>query len=112
MGSRCLRVGDFEQGWQEYEWRAKLKTSSASRREFAQPRWRGELPIDGKTILLFSEQGFGDTIQFVRYAPMVAALGAKVFLQVQPALKKLLTGIEGAAAVIGTDEELPSFDLQ
>ena len=111
-GLALLRVGDFERGWQEYEWRSQLKTSSASRREFTQPRWRGELPIEGKTILLFSEQGFGDTIQFVRYAPIVAALGAKVILQVQPVLKDLLTGIDGAAAVIGTDEELPSFDLQ
>jgi tetratricopeptide (TPR) repeat protein len=111
-GLALLRVGDFEQGWQEYEWRSKLKTSSASRREFAQPRWRGELPIAGKTILLFSEQGFGDTIQFVRYVPLIAALGAKVILQVQPALKELVAHIDPAATVIGTDEELPPFDLQ
>jgi tetratricopeptide (TPR) repeat protein len=110
-GLALLRIGDFEQGWKEYEWRAKLKTSSASAREFAQPRWRGDSSINGKTILLFSEQGFGDTIQFVRYVPMVAALGAKIILQVQPALKKLLVDIDGAT-VIATDEELPAFDLQ
>jgi len=107
-----LRMGDFEQGWKEYEWRAKLKISSASAREFPQPRWRGDSPIDGKTILLFCEQGFGDTIQFVRYVPMVATLGANIVLQVQPALKELLAGVDAAATVIGTDEELPPFDLQ
>jgi Flp pilus assembly protein TadD len=111
-GLALLRLGDFEQGWQEYEWRSKLKTATASKREFVQLRWRGEQPIAGKTILLFSEQGFGDTIQFVRYVPFVAALGAKIILQVQPALKKLLVDIDSAATVIGIDEGLPAFDLQ
>jgi tetratricopeptide (TPR) repeat protein len=111
-GLALLRVGDFEQGWQEYEWRSKLKAFSPSAREFTQPRWRGELPIKNKTILLFSEQGFGDTIQFVRYVPLVKALGAKVILQVQPALKQLLAGVAGVATVIGTDEALPPFDMQ
>jgi tetratricopeptide (TPR) repeat protein len=111
-GLALLRVGNFEQGWKEYEWRSNLKASSARSRDFAQPHWRGELPIAGKTILLFSEQGFGDTIQFVRYAPLVAALGAKVVLQVQPALRQLLADTEGCETVIGTDDELPPFDLQ
>jgi tetratricopeptide (TPR) repeat protein len=111
-GLALLRAGNYEEGWQEYEWRSKLERLSASWRQFAQPQWLGELPVNGKTILLFSEQGFGDAIQFARYVPLVAALGAKVILQVQPALKKLLVGIDGAATIVDTDEGLPLFDLQ
>jgi tetratricopeptide (TPR) repeat protein len=110
-GLMLLRVGDFEQGWREYEWRLKLETSSTGRREFVQPRWLGEQPVHGKTILLYSEQGFGDTIQFVRYVPLVAGLGAKVILEVQPALKGLLANLDGAALVLGKGEGLPPFDL-
>jgi tetratricopeptide (TPR) repeat protein len=111
-GLALLRVGDYEQGWQEYEWRSKLKTSTRSRQEFTQPRWRGELPLEGKTILLFWEQGFGETLQFVRYVPQVVALGAKVILQVQPPLKKLLENIDPAVTVTASEENLPPFDLQ
>ena len=107
-GLALLRMGDFEQGWKEYEWRSKLNSSSA-RRQFAQPRWQGEQPIAGKTVLLFAEQGFGDAIQFVRYVPLVAAFGAKVVLQVHPALKNLLAGMSDA--IVGFNEELPAFDL-
>jgi tetratricopeptide (TPR) repeat protein len=110
-GLTLLRVGDFEHGWKEYEWRLKLETSSTGRRQFAQPRWLGEQPIDGKTVLLYSEQGFGDTLQFARYVPLVAALGATVILEVQPALKGLLAGLDGVAVVLGQGEELPRFDV-
>ena len=110
-GFALLRTGDFEQGWKEYEWRGKLEEPWTRQREFAQPRWRGEEPVEGKTILIHAEQGFGDTIQFVRYVPLVAALGTKVVLDVQPALKTLLAGIDGAAVVTATGGELPPFDL-
>jgi tetratricopeptide (TPR) repeat protein len=111
-GCALLRVGDFDQGWKEYEWRGKLEKSwSKPPREFVRSRWRGEEPIEGRTILLHAEQGFGDTIQFVRYVPLVAARGARVVLEVQPALKRLLAGIEGAAVLTATGEELPPFDL-
>ena len=105
-------MGDFDQGWKEYEWRGKPEKSwSKPPREFVQSRWRGEEPIEGRTILLHAEQGFGDTIQFVRYVPLVAARGARVVLDVQPALKRLLAGIEGAAVLTATGEDLPPFDL-
>lgn len=110
-GLTLLRIGNFEEGWKEYEWRSKLRASSEQWRAFAQPRWLGGQSIDGKTILLYSEQGFGDTVQFVRYTPLIAALGAKVILEVQPALKTLLAGFDGAANIIGRGEELPPFDL-
>ncbi len=104
-----LLLGDFARGWPDFELR--LRTHEAARaREYKQPRWRGEGAIAGKTILLHAEQGFGDTIQFCRYAEAVAALGARVVLAVPPALKRLLTGLRGVAAVAASDAETGAFD--
>jgi hypothetical protein len=68
--------------------------------------------LERKTILLFAEQGFGDTIQFVRYAPVLAARGALVLLLVQPALVSMLARIEGIKGVFGFEQDLPHFDRQ
>jgi tetratricopeptide (TPR) repeat protein len=107
-----LRIGDFEQGWNEYEWRWKVNASWVRAHDFPQHLlWLGERPIEGKTIVVHAEQGFGDTIQFARYVPLLAAIGAEVILEVQPQLKTLLSGLEGAAKVIGKGEKLPPFDL-
>jgi len=106
-----LRIGDFDQGWKEYEWRWKVNASWVRLHDFPQHLlWLGERSIGGKTLLIHAEQGFGDTIQFARYVPLVAALGAEVILEVQPQLKMLLAGLEGAARVIGKGEQLPPFD--
>jgi tetratricopeptide (TPR) repeat protein len=106
-----LRIGDFDQGWKEYEWRWKVNASWVRVHDFPQHLlWLGDRLIDGKTIVIHAEQGFGDTIQFVRYVPMVAALGAKVILEVQPQLKLLLSGVQGVNKIIGKGEELPPFD--
>jgi tetratricopeptide (TPR) repeat protein len=110
-GCTLLRIGEYEQGWKEYEWRFKLKTSAVPLPDLVQPRWFGKEPINGKTILLYWEQGFGDVIQFVRYVPLVAALGAKVVLQVPPPLKKLLACLEGVETIVAPDEAPPAFDL-
>jgi hypothetical protein len=72
--------------------------------------WLGEEPIAGKTILLHAEQGFGDTIQFIRYAPLLAERGAKVIYEVQPELQPLLTQLKGII-VIAAGEPRPVFDL-
>ena len=107
-----LRIGDFDQGWKEYEWRWKVNASWMRPHDFPQHLlWLGDQPIEGKTILIHAEQGFGDTIQFARYVALVAALGAKVIVEVQPQLKMLLSGLEGATKVIGRGEELPPFDF-
>ena len=106
-----LRLGQFVQGWRDYEWRWLQASWAPQRRNFAAPLWGGALPIAGKTILLHAEQGFGDTLQFVRYAKLTAALGARVFLEVHAPLKPLLAGSEGAAEVIARGERLPPFDL-
>ena len=107
-GLLCLSLGDFEAGWRGYEWR--WRRDNAPSREFAQPQWRGE-DLHGKTILLHAEQGFGDTIQFLRYVPMVAGLGAKIILELPDSLVPLLDTIDGVVAIVSRDQAHPPFDL-
>jgi tetratricopeptide (TPR) repeat protein len=106
-----LLMGDFAAGWPKYEWRWQREPGSSSLRNFSQPLWLGKEKLEGKTILLHAEQGLGDTIQFCRYASQVAALGAKVVLEVQPPLKALLQNLEGVSLVLGRGERLPDFDV-
>ena len=107
-----LRVGDFDAGWLGREWGPKVVSLAFVDRKFEKPRWQGE-PIAGKTILLHSDEGLGDTIQFSRYAKMVSELGARVILEVELPLHGLLTGLEGVAQCLPKMEggELPEFDL-
>ncbi len=107
-----LVTGDFENGWSEYEWRHKAAAARLTARNFRQPLWLGESDIAGKTILLHSEQGFGDTIQFSRYVPQVAARGARVILEVEEPLCELMNGLAGPAQVIAKGDPLPDFDLR
>ena len=109
-GTLRLLLGEFAAGWRGYEarWGGSM---AAQRRELAAPLWLGRQSLDGKTILLHAEQGFGDTIQFVRYAPLVAARGARVVLEVQPQLVRLLSGISGVDAVLPRKAPLPPFDF-
>ncbi len=81
-------------------------------RSFTQPLWRGKDSIAGKAILLHAEQGFGDTIQFCRYVPMVAERGARVILEVQEPLRELMTSLAGTTQVLAKDAPLPDFDVQ
>jgi tetratricopeptide (TPR) repeat protein len=106
----ALLLGDFERGFEEFEWRWRVPEIAPWRRDFAQPLWRGEAPLAGKTILLHAEQGFGDAIQFVRYVPLVAAQGATVVLEVPPPLAALFARVAGAALVVGRGDALPAFD--
>jgi len=98
-GLELLLCGEYAEGWQEYEWRWRVKALNAPMRSFAQPLWNGER-IKG-AILLHAEQGFGDTLLAVRYAPLVAERCDKVILDCQPQLRRLLGGVE---------EPLPRFD--
>ncbi|ASU40161.1 hypothetical protein hmeg3_18960 [Herbaspirillum sp. meg3] len=107
-----LKLGNLEAGWRQYEQRWQTEQMRKTQRYFTQPLWLGDGPLAGKTILLHSEQGFGDTLQFARYAPMLAERGARVILQVQPALKSLMANVKGVSAVLATGEQLPPFDLQ
>ena len=105
-----LLNGDLERAWAEYEWRWRYDGFASPRRDFPQPRWKGEDP-SGRTILLHSEQGLGDTIQAIRYAPRVARLGARVIVECQAGLKSLIEGVEGVERVLARGEPLPEFDL-
>jgi tetratricopeptide (TPR) repeat protein len=106
-----LLIGDFDRGWEKYELRWKTEQLRTDKRNFAQPLWTGRDEIRGKTILLHAEQGFGDTIQFCRYAKRVAGLGATVLLEVPTELKALLRSLEGPADVIARGEALPRCDF-
>ena len=106
-----LLTGDFARGFLEYEWRWKKADMAPARRNFPQPLWLGEGDIAGKTILLHSEQGFGDAIHFCRYAPLVAARGARVILEVRPPLVQLMGSLAGPAEIVESGDALPAFDI-
>jgi tetratricopeptide (TPR) repeat protein len=105
-----LRMGDFKTGWAKYEWRWKVPGLPIQERSFDRPLWLGAEPIRGKTVLLHSDQGFGDALQFCRYVPLVAAMGASVILEVQESLRELFSGLEGVSKVLAIGQSLPDFD--
>lgn len=110
VGIALLRQGDFQQGWPEYEWRCRNPELSEVFGELKSPRWDG-MNLDGRRILLQSEQGFGDTIQTVRYAPLVAGRGGRVILRCQPALMRLMQGAEGVEEIVSASDPPPAHDL-
>ncbi len=105
-----LLQGNWTEGWRGYELRWKCASFRSPRRDFIQPMWDGADP-QGRTILLHSEQGFGDTIQFVSLATLVAGRGAKVIVVCQPELRRLVSTVAGVDRVMGWDEPLADFDL-
>jgi tetratricopeptide (TPR) repeat protein len=109
-GLTLLLLGDFAAGWPEYEWRWRRAQVKGVAPERAGPLWLGDGELRGKTILLHAEQGLGDTIQFCRYVPRVAALGAQVVLEVQPALMPLLGDLPGVTLLAGRGDALPAYD--
>lgn len=102
-----LLAGDLEAGFAEYEWRARTKNHAPPTHD--SPRWNGGDP-DGKRLLLIAEQGFGDAIQFVRYAPFLQSRGAEVAIQCHARLAPLFTTLEGGPTVIPTGAALPPVD--
>jgi tetratricopeptide (TPR) repeat protein len=110
-GLSRLLTGDFERGWAKHEWWREIVPSKHAKRNFAQPRWTGSQAIAGKTILLHAEQGFGDTIQYCRYASRVAALGGRVILEVQEALRDLLGSLACVVQVVSKGDTVPPFDM-
>jgi hypothetical protein len=106
-----LLAGRFSEGWSGYEWRWRIGIFVGKKPRFEQPAWRGTEHIAGKTILLHAEQGLGDTLQFCRYAKLVAAMGAKVVLEVQPPLVDLLRSLDSVGEVIALGGPLPHFDI-
>lgn len=106
-----LNSGNFREGWREYEYRWETPAFSAyKKRPFGKPRWRGE-PLAGQRILLHAEQGFGDTIQFARFIPQVAAEAAEVYLEVPAPIQTLLAPLLLPGHIIVRGEPLPDFDF-
>lgn len=105
-----LTMGRMEEGWREYESRWEVEAMGSPAPALPAPRWTGQ-KLNGETVLLYAEQGFGDTLQFCRYASMVAAAGGRVILVVPKALRRLMTALEGVDTLL-TDEDnvLPPFD--
>ena len=116
-----IRLGDWRRGWQGHEARWQFREVHRRPRVFKQPRWNGE-PLDGQRVLLHAEQGLGDTIQFCRYAALVAARGGFPVLQVQAPVERLMrslalvqagraeTALQGAGN--GASGNGLSFDLE
>jgi tetratricopeptide (TPR) repeat protein len=104
-----LTLGDYRRGFREYEWRWK-RTGMAGPPQAHGAPWTGQ-PLEGRTILLEAEQGLGDTVMFARYVPLLAERGARVVLRVQPELKPLLEGMDGAAQVIARADSAPPHDF-
>jgi tetratricopeptide (TPR) repeat protein len=103
-----LQLGDFERGWEEYEWR--WKKAKVTPRDFPQPPWDGS-PLEGRTILVHTEQGLGDTLQFIRYAPMVKQRGGTVIVECPTALGPLLARCAGIDRLVAWGAPLPPFDV-
>ncbi len=104
-----LRQGEYVEGWAEYEWRRRKP--GFPRRDPAIPEWRGE-PLAGRTVLAYAEQGLGDGLQFLRYAPLLAARGARVLVEVPAPLARLAASAAGVAGVVATGAPTPPCELQ
>ncbi|MHB8285849.1 MAG: tetratricopeptide repeat protein [Caulobacteraceae bacterium] len=107
LAMTLLRAGRFQEGWREYEWRWKTRQLASNARDFTQPRWDGA-PLDGRVLLIHAEQGFGDTLQFCRYASRV---NGKVILEAPPALVSLMRSVVGVDTVVAKGDALPPFDV-
>jgi len=107
-----LLTGDFEAGWagREARWRTRTRNAYPN---FSQPKWLGDRPIEGTTILVYADEGLGDTIQFARYIPMLAARGARVILVADAPVSSLLSGLSGVSQLFEKSDPLtvPAFDL-
>ena len=111
LGYLNLLFGNLKKGWQGYEARFLVHGLVGPQRTFDEPQWEGE-KFTGKTLLLHYEQGFGDTLMFVRFASQVKALGGRVLLAAQPELSDLVATCKGIDEVIAHGMPLPTFDLQ
>lgn len=103
-----LLLGRYKEGWREYEWRWRMHLLNACMRRFTQPRWDGQF-LEG-TLLVQTENGFGDVFQFARYLPLVARRCRRVVVECHPALRELIAGVEGVADVAPEGGPFPPFD--
>ncbi|KAF0100346.1 MAG: glycosyltransferase 9 family protein [Rhodospirillaceae bacterium] len=106
-----LSLGKLHNGWPLYEARWDLEEVRSQRREFSQASWQGSEPPKGRTILLHSEQGLGDTIQFSRYVPLIAERRFEVVFEAPRSITRLLAGLRSGATIVASGDRLPAFDL-
>jgi tetratricopeptide (TPR) repeat protein len=106
-----LSLGNFEEGWALYEWRWKSRYFTSPVRGFSQKLWLGNDDIAGKTILVHSEQGFGDTIQFYRYISKLKSLDCKIIFETQAPLVSLIKAQKNSCQIISQGKALPNFDV-
>lgn len=99
-GYVMLARGDFECGWPYHESRIAKRIVSPGTGDMTCPAWTGSEPVEGRTVLVWAEQGLGDALQFSRYASCLADLGARVILEVHPPLVRLLRGLRGVGEVV------------
>ena len=111
LATSLLLTGRLDEGWREYEWRWRCQGFQTQASPYPQPVWEGD-DVAGRTILLCSEQGLGDTIQFARYGSLVAARGARVILGCPPALEPLLRTVGGIERAVTDGAKLPRVDFQ
>jgi hypothetical protein len=111
LGTTHLVLGNWAQGFREFEVRWRLFPHEAVRRHRLAPAWLGERNIAGKTVLLHHEQGYGDSLQFARYVPLVERLGARVIVAVPAGLRRLMRTLPGGATIIGEGERVPPHDF-
>jgi|HubBroStandDraft_1064217.scaffolds.fasta_scaffold01674_10 tetratricopeptide (TPR) repeat protein len=111
LGLIELRRGDWAEGWRNYEWRWRARKFPGRLGPEDQPQWRGETPIAGRRIRLAGEQGLGDTLQFCRWVPALAALGAEIVLAVPSPLVTLLTGQFARVTVVDATAARAAVDL-
>ncbi|MGD8815641.1 MAG: tetratricopeptide repeat protein [Acidobacteriota bacterium] len=111
-GLTRLTLGDFEHGWKEYEWRRPSTQGARPETSSIVPTWSGSEPLQGKRLLLYTEQGFGDAIQFVRYAPLLAEHGANVVVVCPEELVGLFATVDGVARALTLDDHLPAADYR
>jgi tetratricopeptide (TPR) repeat protein len=110
LAQALLALGDLPAGWRELEWRWQTPGMRGERRDFSRPQWRGGAAA-GATLLIHAEQGFGDTLQFCRYARLAAARGLRVVMEVPAPLLRLLRGLDGVDQLVARGDPLPRFDL-
>lgn len=110
LAHALLLTGDYARGWELYEWRWKYGDNVKYKWNFKVPFWQGVEKISGRKILLYAEQGLGDTIQFFRYAKLLKQMGAGVLLVVPKALVNLLKDSEDVDVIIESGQTLPEFD--
>jgi tetratricopeptide (TPR) repeat protein len=106
-----ILLGQYEQGWAKFEARWGTEHYANSKRTYPQKCWLDQSPLSGKRLLIYTEAGLGDMLNFVRYVPQAEAMGAKVILEVQPGLVELMRASFPKAQVLALGEALPEFDL-